>query len=83
MHYVYLVKDKFEKIYIGYTNDLKRRLKEHTLGKSNYLKLRRPIKLVYYEAYLSEKDAKAREKSLKNYGNVWNGLKRRIQDSLK
>jgi len=53
------------------------------LGKSNYLKLRRPIKLVYYEAYLSEKDAKAREKSLKNYGNVLNGLKQRIQDSLK
>jgi putative endonuclease len=83
MYYVYLLKDRFGKIYIGYTNNLKRRLIEHAKGKSNYLKLRRPVKLIYYEAYLSSRDAKKREISLKNYGSVFAGLKRRLQESLK
>ena len=83
MYYVYFLKDKFGKIYIGRTNNLKRRLIEHARGKSNYLRLRRPVKLIYYEAYLSFKDAEAREKSLKNYGSVLSGLKSRLKNSLK
>jgi putative endonuclease len=83
MYYVYLLKDRFGKIYIGYTNNLKRRLIEHARGKSNYLRMRRPVKLIYYEAYLSFKDAKEREKSLKNYGSVLSGLKSRLKNSLK
>jgi len=78
MYYVYLLKDRFDKIYIGYTSDLKRRLQRHARGYTPYLKMKRPVRLVYYEAYLSEKDAKAREKSLKNYGSVLSGLKQRI-----
>lgn len=83
MYYVYLLKDRFGKIYIGQTNNLKRRLIEHARGKSNYLRLRRPVKLIYYEAYLSREDAEVREKSLKNYGSVLKGLKRRIGNSLR
>ena len=83
MFYVYLLRDRCGKSYIGYTSNLKQRLQAHARGSSSYLKERRPIKLIYYEAYLSEKDARAREKSLKNYGNVLNGLKHRIQDSFK
>jgi putative endonuclease len=82
MYYVYLLKDCFGKIYIGYTNNLKRRLIEHARGYSKYLKLRRPVKLIYYEAYLSAEDAKEREKSLKNYGSVLSGLKSRLKNSL-
>jgi putative endonuclease len=63
MYYVYLLKDKFGKIYIGYTNNLKRRLKDLARGRSKYLKSRRPIKLIYYEAYLSAEDAKKGEKN--------------------
>jgi putative endonuclease len=82
MYYVYLLKDRLGKIYIGYTNNLKRRLIEHARGKSKYLKLRRPVRLVYYEAYLSPQDAKEREKSLKNYGSVLSGLKQRLKNSF-
>ena len=82
MYYVYILKDRYGKVYIGYTADLKRRLRAHTRGYSAYLKERRPVKLAYYEAYLSPKDAMAREKSLKNYGSVLNGLKHRINNSL-
>lgn len=83
MYYVYLLKDRFGKIYIGRTNNLKRRLTEHIKGKSGYTKLRRPLKLIYYEAYLTNEDAIKREKSLKNYGSVLAGLKSRLKYTLK
>lgn len=52
-------------IYKGCTFDLKRRLKEHKLGKVISTKNKRPIKLIFYEAYLLKADAKRREKFLK------------------
>ncbi len=83
MHYVYIIKSiKTKKIYIGYTSDLKRRLKEHNEGE-NYTTMRMlPIELVYYEAYKSKEDAKNREKQLKRYGNALLFLKKRIKDCL-
>jgi len=48
-------------LYIGYTNDLKRRLKEYNNKMSRSTKGRAPFKLVYYEAYLTKKDAEKRE----------------------
>ena len=75
MYYVYFIKNKSEgKSYIGYTNDLKRRLKEH--------KDKKP-ELVYYEAYKSEIDARRREKMLKQRGQTVRWLKKRIENSLK
>lgn len=53
-------------IYKGCTFDLKRRLKEHKLGKVISTKNKRPIKLIFYEAYLLKSDAERREKFLKN-----------------
>jgi len=82
MYYVYILKDRYGEVYIGYTSNLKKRLQRHARGCTQYLKKRRPVKLIYYEAYLSKKDAKAREKSLKNYGSVKSGLKKRIKNSL-
>ena len=82
MYYVYILKDKQGGIYIGYTSDLKKRLQRHARGYTSYLKNRSPIKLIYYEAYLSQSDARNREKSLKNYGSVLSGLKRRIENSF-
>ena len=64
--YVYLLKSlKNDQWYTGMTNDLQRRFKEHNTGLSQYTKDRGPYKLIYYEASLSEKDARAREKYLK------------------
>ncbi len=51
--------------YIGYTSDLKRRFEEHNQGQSTATSLRRPLKLIYYEACLDERDAKQRERYLK------------------
>lgn len=56
---------KDNKRYIGYTNDLKRRLEEHEKGRSSSTKSRLPFRLIYFEGCLDEKDAKRRELYLK------------------
>jgi putative endonuclease len=74
MHYVYLIKDvNRNKLYIGYTNNLKRRLDEH--------KNKKP-ELIYYAAYKDERDARDREKKLKQRGQTIRWLKERIKYSL-
>ena len=73
MYYVYILKIKKRAklpYYIGYTENLKRRIFEHQ--KTN------GIELIYYEAYQSEKIARAREKKLKQYGGTWRSLKQRL-----
>lgn len=65
-NYLYILlslKDK--KFYTGITSDLRKRLKEHNSGKNISTSYRRPLKLIYYEAYLLKSDAEAREKYLK------------------
>jgi len=84
MHYVYVFQSgrNKEKIYIGHTDDVKRRLSEHNLGKNYSTKLGRPYRIVYYEAFLNKYDALDRERKLKHHGSVIGHLKRRIERSL-
>ena len=83
MFYVYILKSKKDsKLYIGYTNNLQRRIKEHNEGKVKSTKYRRPLILVYYEAYKSEEDAKKREEQLKHFGKAYSQLKRKIKKSI-
>ena len=51
--------------YIGYTSDLKKRIKKHFNGESFATKSRLPFKLIFYEAFLSKDDALRREKYFK------------------
>ena len=75
MYYMYLLRNKISKeIYYGYTADLERRSKEHNVDNE--------WELIYYEAYLSEKDARRREVKLKDYGQSRAHLKNRLKDSL-
>ncbi|MBN2588453.1 MAG: GIY-YIG nuclease family protein [Sedimentisphaerales bacterium] len=53
------------KYYIGWTDNLKKRLIAHNSGQVLSTRNRRPLKLVYYEACLSKKKAIMREKQLK------------------
>lgn len=67
MFYIYCLQSEKikEELYFGYTNNLKRRLVEHNKGQTQSNKRYLPWKLIYYEACLSEVDAKRREKYLK------------------
>jgi len=82
MFYMYVLKLKEGKLYIGYTNNLQRRVKEHINGESKFTKNYRPLKLIYYEAYTSKKDAKKREKTLKQFKGSYGHLKKRIRESI-
>jgi len=83
MFYVYILKsEKDGNLYIGSTNDLKRRFLEHNKGSCESTKNRKPFKLVYYESYAIEKDAREREHNLKLRANALGQLKRRIKNSL-
>lgn len=84
MFYVYILKSiKDEELYIGSTNDLKRRFQEHNKGLVRSTLKRKPFILIYYESYRSEKDARMRESRLKQRGQARIHLFNRIQDSLK
>ncbi|MFA4936934.1 MAG: GIY-YIG nuclease family protein [Patescibacteria group bacterium] len=66
MYYVYLLyslKDK--KFYIGFTSNLKDRVKTHNAGGAPATKNRRPCKLIFYEGFLAKGDALRREKYFK------------------
>ena len=83
MHYVYLLKSlKSNFIYVGSTDDLRRRFEEHDKGKELSTKSYKPFKLVYYEAYNNKQDALLREKKLKHHGSVMGHLKKRVRNSL-
>ena len=83
MFYVYIVKStNYNEIYVGSTNDLRRRFIEHNNGDELSTRRYRPWRLVYYEAFSSEKDAREREMKLKHHGNAIRELKKRIGSSL-
>ena len=80
MYYTYvLLSLKDKKHYIGYTNDLKNRVKEHNNGQNESTKKRLPLKLIYYESCLNKFDALKREKYFKTgFGRRF--LKERIKN---
>ena len=83
MFYVYYLKSqKYNQNYIGYTEDLKTRLKRHNDGLVQSTKPYRTWELIFYEAYKNKKDAKRRECYLKTTKGR-KTLKIILRDSLK
>jgi len=67
MNFVYVIKCNNGKYYTGITNNLKKRTTEHCLGKGSlFTKSHLPVKLVYFENFLSRYDAAQREKVIKD-----------------
>ncbi len=65
-YFVYvLFSEKDNKLYIGYSRDVYRRLDEHNAGMNISTAPRRPLKLIYYEAHLYQDDALRRESYFK------------------
>lgn len=64
MFYVYFLLLNNGQIYTGFTNDLRRRMEEHKLGKVTSTR-NKISKHIGYEAYLAKSDAQRREKFLK------------------
>ena len=79
MHYVYVLRSGRDgKLYRGCTKDLRKRLRDHNVGRVPSTAEQRPLELIYYEACLCGEDAFRREKYLKTaYGKRY--LKSRLQ----
>ena len=66
---VYILECADTSLYIGCTNDIDKRLKQHNDLKSgaHYTKIRRPVILVYSENFDTLKDARKREAEIKSW----------------
>jgi putative endonuclease len=63
---VYILSSRVsKKSYVGITNDIDRRLREHNSGKHFYTKRHVPWVVIHLEEYASLKEARAREVFLK------------------
>jgi len=82
MYYVYVLQSEKDKnFYVGFTSNLKERLKLHNNGKVPSTKSRLPMKLIYYESCLNQNDATHREKYLKtSWGKRY--MKNRLNNYL-
>ncbi|OGG55228.1 hypothetical protein A3D62_01415 [Candidatus Kaiserbacteria bacterium RIFCSPHIGHO2_02_FULL_49_11] len=69
MYFTYILECADKSLYIGCTNDLEKRLKQHNGSKSgaHYTKIRRPVILKYSESFLTLKEARSRESEIKSW----------------
>lgn len=66
MYYFYVLRfRKNKKLYYGFTNNLKRRIKDHKTGNSDFTSRNGVFDLIFYEAYINEYDAREAEKYFK------------------
>ncbi|HUV72425.1 MAG TPA: GIY-YIG nuclease family protein [Clostridia bacterium] len=65
MFYVYILQLSDNSYYVGYSSDLKQRIKIHNEGSVDSTKNLRPLRLVYYSAFVSKEKAINFEKYLK------------------
>ncbi len=75
-NYTYILQCFDGTYYCGWTNDLEKRIRAHNNGTaSKYTRVRRPVKLVYYESFETKQEAMSREYHIKK-------LKRKEKESL-
>ena len=66
MNFTYIVRCADGTLYTGWTNDLKKRLEDHNLGRgAKYTRAHLPVILVYYESFETKAEAMRREAAIK------------------
>ena len=71
MFYVYILKNDNDIYYVGQTNNLDRRVKDHTTKQgAKFTKDTAYMKLAYFEEYSSRAEAMKREKQLKKWSKA-------------
>ncbi len=67
LHFTYILECADKTLYVGCTNDLEKRLKQHNGAKAgaHYTKIRRPVTLKHFERFRSLAKARAREAEIK------------------
>ena len=85
MYYLYVLYNpdsNSKQFYIGVTQNIQKRIKQHKEHKSLWTSKFGDWKFVYCEIYLTFEDAQNREMKLKNHGKGFSELKKRIKTSL-
>ncbi|MFH1196304.1 MAG: GIY-YIG nuclease family protein [bacterium] len=68
MFFVYVLRsDKDNHRYIGFSDNVERRLSEHHAGQVDATRHRRPLKLIYTEEFATKHEAMKREKFFKSH----------------
>lgn len=71
MYYVYLACCADNSLYTGYCVDINQREDKHNAGLgAKYTRSRLPVKIVYFEQYLTKSEAMKREKEIKTWTRV-------------
>ncbi len=78
MYYVYILENEEGKKYIGYTNNLRRRLEQHNANKGAKYTKNSKWEIAYIEGYRTQEQAMKREKSIKKSGAARKALYERI-----
>jgi len=63
--YVYILKDEGGKLYVGSTNDIKRRMSQHNIGHTQTTKNMKSLRLVLFQEYESLEVARKAERKIK------------------
>ena len=79
IYYVYMLKSKGIRsvTYVGYTNNLKKRINLHNSGKGAKFTRGRKWVLIYKERLKSKKEAISREYYIKNNRSLRNDIKKK------
>ena len=80
-YYAYMLKsrDKKDITYVGWTNNLKKRIKIHNAGKGAKFTKGRKWKVIYYEIFNSKKKAMQREHYIKKNRKLRKKIKREFK----
>ena len=63
-NFTYILECSDGSFYTGWTNNLERRVKAHNAGKgAKYTKSRKPVKLVYFETFLTKQAIKIQKQT--------------------
>lgn len=67
MYFTYILQCADNTLYVGCTNNIEKRLKQHNHSKNgaHYTKIRRPVVLIYNETFSNLSDARKREAEIK------------------
>jgi len=71
-YYTYILECADGSFYVGCTNDLDRRLKQHNDAKwgAHYTKIRRPVTIKYFETFDDLKTARRREAEIFDFSTT-------------
>ncbi|MDO8452001.1 MAG: GIY-YIG nuclease family protein [bacterium] len=83
MYYLYVLRSlKDNKLYIGVTENIVRRVSEHNAGKNKSTRFRRPFILIYQKIFIEKGEAYKYEWFVKNTGKGNKALKQSISAEM-